>query len=67
MVFYSKYLPVIPCFYEIPVDIRAIFLEYRKLPKNTRISPVFPKKHCITVLSYNYLIFSLHDVFNRRE
>ena len=58
-------------FYEIPVDIRAIFwyffciprafrrVEYRKNTKKLReYHRYFLKTHGITVLSYNYLIFS---------
>ena len=57
-------------FYEIPVDIRAIFwyffciprafrrVEYRKNTKKLReYHRYFLKTHGITVLSYNYLIF----------
>ena len=59
-------------FNEIPVDIRAIFLyffcmEYRKNTKKLReYHWYFLKTHGITVLSYNYLIFSHHNAFYRQ-
>ena len=57
-----EYLPVIPWFfYEIPVDIRAIFF---CIPRAFR--RYFLKTHGITVLSYNYLIFSHNNAFYRQ-
>ena len=66
-------------FYEIPVDIRAIFwyffciprafrrVEYRKNTKKLReYHRYFLKTHGITVLSYNYWIFSHHNVYYRQ-
>ena len=63
-------------FYEIPVDIRAIFwyffcifsvLEYRKNTEQLReYHRYFITTHGITVLSYNYLIFTHHNTFYRQ-
>ena len=67
-------------FYEIPVDIRAIFwyffcsprafrrVEYRENTKKLRgyHRGYFLKTHGITVLSYNYLIFIHHNAFYRQ-
>ena len=66
-------------FNEIPTDIRAIFwnlfciprafrrVEYRKNTKKLReYHRYFLKTHGITVLSYNYLIFSHHKAFYRQ-
>ena len=58
-------------FYGILVDIRAIFLsifsEYRKNTKKLReYHRYFLKTHGITVLSYNYLIFSHHNALCRQ-
>ena len=60
-------------FYEIPVDIQSNFLVfflyslYRKNTKKLReYHRYFLKMHGITVLSYNYLIFSHHNVFYRQ-
>ena len=66
-------------FYEIPVDIRAIFwyffciprafrrVEYRKNTKKLReYHRYFLKTHGITVLSYNYLIFTHHNALYRK-
>ena len=66
-------------FYEIPVDIRVILwyffciprafrrVEYRKKYKKIReYHRYFLKTHGITVLSFNYLIFSHHNAFNRQ-
>ena len=65
-------------FYEMPVDIRAIFwyfsciprafrrVEYRKdTTKLQEYLRYFLKTHGITVLSYNYLIFTHHNAFYR--
>ena len=41
-------------FYEIPVDIRAMFCRY------------FLETHGITLLSYNYLIFTHHNALYRQ-
>ena len=48
-------------FYGISLDILAIFWYF--FPYSTIINY---EKHCITVLSYNYLIFGPHDVFSRQ-
>ena len=67
-------------FYEIPVDIRAIFWYFFSVfheplgewntEKNTKklreYHHYFLKTHGITVLSYNYLIFSRHNAFYRQ-
>ena len=67
-------------FYEIPVDIRAIFWYFFSVfheplgewntEKNTKklreYHRYFLKTHGITVLSYNYLIFSHHNGFHRQ-
>ena len=54
-------------FYEIPVDIRAIFWYFTKNTKKLReYHRYFLKTHGITVLSYNYLIFSHHNSFYRQ-
>ena len=57
-------------FYEIPVDIRAnfgYFLLQKKIPKKLQeYHRYFLKTHSITVLSYNYLIFSHHNTFYRQ-
>ena len=66
-------------FYEITVDIRAIFwyflcipqafrrVEYRENTKKLRkYHRYFLKTHGITVLSYNYFIFIHHNAFYRQ-
>ena len=66
-------------FYEISVDIRAIFWYFSvfherlgkwNIEKNTKklreYHLYFLKTHGITVLSYNYLIFSHHNTFYRQ-
>ena len=58
-------------FYEIPVDIRVIFWYFfLNTEKNTKklreYHRYFLKTHGITVLSYNYLIFSHHNTFFRQ-
>ena len=53
-------------FYEIPVDIREFFFcIFWNTEKNTKreYHRYFFKTHGITVLSYNYLIFSHHNAF----
>ena len=52
-------------FYEIPVDIRAIFWYLfctEKVPKNTRISPVFLKNTW-----YNCIILQLFDFYSSKD
>ena len=51
-------------FYEIPVDIRAIFWYFFCIPRAFR--RYFLKTHGITVLSYNYLIFTHHNALYRK-
>ena len=67
-------------FYEIPVDIRAIFWYFFSVfhepigewntEKNTKklreYHRYFLKTHGITVLSYNYLIFTHHNALYRQ-
>ena len=58
-------------FYEISVDIRAIFWYFFwNIEKNTKIlreyHRYFLKTHGITVLSYNYLIFTHHNALFRQ-
>ena len=57
-------------FYEIPVDIRAIFWYFKgkwNTEKNTNelreYHWYFVKTHGITLLPYNYLIFTHHNAF----
>ena len=65
-------LPVIPWFfYEIPMDIRAIFWYFFCIPRAStkklrEYHWYFLKTHGITVLSYNYLIFTHHNTFYRQ-
>ena len=71
------YLPVIPCvfmkyrwIFEQFFGIFSVLQKYRiqkKIPKNyENITGISKKTHGITVLSYNYLIFSHHNVFYRQ-
>ena len=56
-------------FYEIPVDILVIFgifSVFQNTKKLREYHRYFLETHGITVLSYNYFIFSHHDVFYRQ-
>ena len=57
--------------YEIPVDIRAIFLVFflyseKNTEKLREYHWYFLKPHGITVLSYDYLIFTHHNALYRQ-